>query len=216
MTSTARYHEEEEDEEAALAAALKLNEELKAMQAQIGGNSVQVPEHDIYSRVSRDYNPMNIRANALPSSSQRGVSASAAPRRTFSSSPSHKAIKGPVKDHTFSNFRCTEIERQNAKLAEKLTTIASKPLGPSSATQLAPLDSELLPRHLKVASVAPASINRKKKQDKIAEENMRLYNRLQSIKPTMSKKKQEDDFKQHQKHSANVRKVRSARPEWAE
>lgn len=40
------------------------------------------------------------------------------------------------------------------------------------------------PDKLKVASVSSAAVNRKKTYDKIAEENLKMYNRLQQIKPS--------------------------------
>lgn len=54
---------------------------------------------------------------------------------------------------------------------------------------------------VQVASVAPAAINRKKKQTNIEKENARLLARLQSVKPdkSLNSKKLAQDHQLHQK-----------------
>merc|ERR1711865_57820 len=62
------------------------------------------------------------------------------------------------------------------------------------------------------------SINRRRNENKVANENMKFLARLQNVKPTISKNKLATEHKQTRKYAKNIRqvKVRTARPlpEW--
>lgn len=104
-------------------------------------------------------------------------------KRTFTSAPKvHQAKKVAPTHYTFNSTRVTEIERENEVLAGKLARVVMRPTGPQSNTEEDPASG--MPAHLKVASVAPSSINRKKKNDQIAKENAALLARLHSIRPS--------------------------------
>eukprot|EP00241_Pyramimonas_parkeae_P011417 CAMPEP_0114245928 /NCGR_PEP_ID=MMETSP0058-20121206/12173_1 /TAXON_ID=36894 /ORGANISM="Pyramimonas parkeae, CCMP726" /LENGTH=199 /DNA_ID=CAMNT_0001359045 /DNA_START=356 /DNA_END=955 /DNA_ORIENTATION=- len=195
---TNEFHEqdEENDEEIlALQAALRMNEELKAMEAAMDKRA------DLTS-VSQSY--------CKGASRTRHASPV---KRTFTSAPDSTRVAmhaRPKADYTHSRGRLHDIARQNHALASKLQTIS---LTPSSSAPAA----AHVPQYLKVASVAPAAINRKKKQTNIEKENARLLARLQSVKPdkSLNSKKLAQDHQLHQKFSQNCRKVK-LRPEWQE
>jgi len=131
-------------------------------------------------------------------------------RLVLSRPPGLQMHARPKADYTHSRGRLHDIARQNHALASKLQTIS---LTPSSSAPAA----AHVPQYLKVASVAPAAINRKKKQTNIEKENARLLARLQSVKPdkSLNSKKLAQDHQLHQKFSQNCRKVK-LRPEWQE
>ena len=71
----------------------------------------------------------------------------------------------------------------------------------------------LLPQAGKLApgNIAAASVNRRRKEDKIAQENLALYQRLQGIKPSRDVQRNtlEKDFQAAQNYGANARKFRA-------
>lgn len=191
-----------DEETAALEAALRMNQELKDM------------EKTLDNRAS----VMSVRQSYQAGSSRmRGTGAALSPvKRTFTKAPETAKLNmnRPKQNYTHNDRTLGNIAKENQLLADKLLRI--------NVNRQAPPTSAYIPQYLKVASVAPATINRGKKQTAIDKENARLLSRIQSVKPdkSLNGRKQAKDFQQHQKYAENCRKTptpkRQPRPEWQE
>mmetsp|Transcript_7051 Transcript_7051/g.24480 ORF Transcript_7051/g.24480 Transcript_7051/m.24480 type:complete len:203 (+) Transcript_7051:310-918(+) len=194
-----------QEEMEALEQARLLNEQLKTMMHE---------EAMANAPPSRNLDYLgDMYSNRAPGSGATTGSKGGKPR-TFSSAPkTHQAKKMNPNNWTHTDARLNEIGRENHILADKMSKIIMRP-----AVGVPPPPPTNTPQHLKVASVAPSRINRRKQEDKIAAENMALHRRLQSVRPTMSNKKMAKDSQQQRQLSQQIRKVRpppgSARPEW--
>lgn len=156
---------EQDELEAQLRAAQRLNEELRRLEEEERGPAAY--EEAYRAGAAR----VGVPRKTLKDS-----------KRTFTSAPKvHQAKKVAPTHYTFSSSRVTEIERENEVLAEKLARVVMRPTGPQN---LEDDPTSGVPAHLKVASVAPSSINRKKKNDQIAKENAALLQRLHSVRPS--------------------------------
>mmetsp|Transcript_8062 Transcript_8062/g.26787 ORF Transcript_8062/g.26787 Transcript_8062/m.26787 type:complete len:207 (+) Transcript_8062:53-673(+) len=165
-------------DEKALQDAIRLNAELKRLEreAAAGGESAFSLGAD-FSVVEGLYKAP--RVNGPPGSRSGGPKQ----KRTFTSAPeTHQARRREKAHYTWDNTRLTEIDRANRVLADKVARIHTRP----ASKQQRELETAMVPAHLKVASVAPSEINRRKNNDKIASENMALFHRLQAVKPTFS------------------------------
>jgi len=115
---------------------------------------------------------------SLPSptpSQSRGLSR----RLTFTKTPVVPRAKPQQRsDFTHSPNQLRKIGHENSILVDKIAKISAR--GKESPKMVEPTS----PDKLKVASVSSAAVNRKKTYDKIAEENLKMYNRLQQIKPS--------------------------------
>eukprot|EP01025_Chloroclados_australasicus_P014006 TRINITY_DN16558_c0_g1_i1.p3 TRINITY_DN16558_c0_g1~~TRINITY_DN16558_c0_g1_i1.p3 ORF type:complete len:142 (-),score=10.29 TRINITY_DN16558_c0_g1_i1:301-726(-) len=97
---------------------------------------------------------------------------------TFTAPPSVQRAKVlPRVDYTFTPERLDEIKHQNNHLLLKLVEINNRSLPQNQKkTQRKP---KKLP-----CMVAPAAINRKLQNQRIQQENMEIYERLQAVKPS--------------------------------
>ncbi|XP_075265000.1 uncharacterized protein LOC142357226 [Convolutriloba macropyga] len=110
--------------------------------------------------------------------SQTSVRSQKGGKLTFSSAPVvPRAKQNPRADFTHNSNKLREIGYENSILVDKIAKISAR------GTQ-AKAQDPVMSEHLKVASVSSAAINRRKAYDKIAEENLKMYNRLQRIKPS--------------------------------
>mmetsp|Transcript_9209 Transcript_9209/g.26368 ORF Transcript_9209/g.26368 Transcript_9209/m.26368 type:complete len:172 (+) Transcript_9209:59-574(+) len=97
---------------------------------------------------------------------------------TFSSAPTvPRAKQAPRADFTHNSNKLREIGYENSILVEKIAKISARGAQPK-------VQDPVMAEHMKVAAVSSAAINRRKAYDKIAEENLKMYNRLQRIKPS--------------------------------
>eukprot|EP00239_Pterosperma_sp_CCMP1384_P011855 CAMPEP_0197865246 /NCGR_PEP_ID=MMETSP1438-20131217/43555_1 /TAXON_ID=1461541 /ORGANISM="Pterosperma sp., Strain CCMP1384" /LENGTH=233 /DNA_ID=CAMNT_0043483681 /DNA_START=80 /DNA_END=781 /DNA_ORIENTATION=+ len=207
--------EEDEEEIAALEAALKLNEELKQIEAAMAAQAMDVAAQAMEEGPVFLRDPMQTSRTPSGRDSRQPhpKSPSKKSKQTFTSAPdSIKQIpKGPApRDYSHNDHRLNDIGRQNAILSEKLQSIHLRDQKRAEG---------YVPNHLKAASVAPSHINRKKAGDKIAQENARMHARLQSIKPTagLKNKNLQAEHKQAQKHAALRRQVKPIeRPPWTD
>jgi hypothetical protein len=129
---------------------------------------------------------------------------------TFSGPPNtNKARVTPRDDYSHNSFQLTQMEIENEKLCERLVKISAAPV---STTYVAPPSVGIIAPGGKMqpANVAAASINRRKKEDKIAQENLALYKRLQAVKPSKDTSREvlNADFNKSQIYGTNARKIK--------
>jgi len=160
------------DVEDQLKVAQRLNDELRRLEM---GEKADAPAayEEVYKAGAARFGP-------APGKQTKGPLKES--KRTFTSAPKvHQAKKHVPAHYTFSSTRVSEIERENEVLAEKLARVVMRPAGqkPEAVEEMAGV-----PTHLKVASVAPSSINRRRKNDQIAKENAALLARLHSVRPS--------------------------------
>ena len=116
-------------------------------------------------------------------------------KRTFTSAPKTMGMgrRRAPNHYSFNDNRVSEIERENRALADRLARVESRPGSVQSSRSLGGRglsssnfrgEFEGPAPHLRAASVASSSINRKKANDKIAKENAALLNRLNNIRPS--------------------------------
>uniref|UniRef100_A0A061SFE9 Uncharacterized protein n=1 Tax=Tetraselmis sp. GSL018 TaxID=582737 RepID=A0A061SFE9_9CHLO len=121
---------------------------------------------------------------------------------TFTSPPVVPRAKPlPRADYTHNPNQLREIGRENSILVDKIAKISTRSdLKESSSKEK---ESEEVLR--KVASIAPAAVNRRKAYDRIAEENRKMYHRLQRVKPSpeIERKKLAAAHKQNEEYKRN-------------
>lgn len=88
--------------------------------------------------------------------------------------------------------------RENSSLVERLSRINARPKAERQRTGVAL-------SYTRPLNVAHASINRKKQLNRIAEDNLRLYKRLQAVKPCkeIRRTQLQKDYEQSVKYLAN-------------
>jgi hypothetical protein len=90
---------------------------------------------------------------------------------TFTGPPAnHTAKRFERLDYSHSAFEQLRINADNGKLCKKLLEISTHAAPTAKATTATPLPS---------APIAGASINRRRREDKIAKDNLTIFKRLQ-------------------------------------
>jgi hypothetical protein len=114
------------------------------------------------------------------------------------------------KNYTFDEQKLMGMANENQVLLTKISKIAV-----SAGTGLSAAPSTFRKNNTNRSS---NSINRRRADNKVANENMAFLKRLQNVKPTISKSKHAAAHKQTRTYAKNIRqvKVRTARPlpEW--
>mmetsp|Transcript_12556 Transcript_12556/g.22457 ORF Transcript_12556/g.22457 Transcript_12556/m.22457 type:complete len:300 (-) Transcript_12556:1098-1997(-) len=124
---------------------------------------------------------------------------------TFTGPPTnHRAKPHSRSDFSHNAFETLKITNDNIKLCNRLVEISKAPPALQAITRLT--DSG----HLAPSNVAAATINRSKANDLIAQENLRLYKRLQAVKPSkdISRDGLAREYKTSKGYSDNVRRFR--------
>eukprot|EP00740_Mantoniella_antarctica_P002807 CAMPEP_0181348248 /NCGR_PEP_ID=MMETSP1106-20121128/72_1 /TAXON_ID=81844 /ORGANISM="Mantoniella antarctica, Strain SL-175" /LENGTH=206 /DNA_ID=CAMNT_0023460523 /DNA_START=30 /DNA_END=650 /DNA_ORIENTATION=+ len=172
-----RGADDDDEVEAQLEAARRLNEELRRMEL---GESSALLYEDIYGQ-----------GGARIGHGARGgaVSPKGSPmKRTFSSAPKTIGMgRRRAPNHfSFNDNRVTEIERENRALADRLARVDTRPgsKNPTASRTVTASAADFGPAHLKVASTASSSINRKKANDQIARDNAAMLSRLNNVRPS--------------------------------
>jgi hypothetical protein len=130
-----------------------------------------------------------------------------AQKLTFTAAPKVPRARPQARaDFTHDPNKLRQISLENSKLVEKIAKISAR--GTGNADLGLPAEKKpdaIVPQHLKVAMTSSAAVNRRKAYDKIAHENMAMYNRLQAIKPSgdISRKKLEEEHKKNLEYKRN-------------
>eukprot|EP00197_Chlamydomonas_leiostraca_P002734 CAMPEP_0202859376 /NCGR_PEP_ID=MMETSP1391-20130828/1517_1 /ASSEMBLY_ACC=CAM_ASM_000867 /TAXON_ID=1034604 /ORGANISM="Chlamydomonas leiostraca, Strain SAG 11-49" /LENGTH=346 /DNA_ID=CAMNT_0049538403 /DNA_START=54 /DNA_END=1094 /DNA_ORIENTATION=+ len=122
---------------------------------------------------------------------------------TFTGPPDASTAKKQVRaDYSHSNYQVMKITSENNKLCQRLLEISSSPAkgapgGPA-------------PKQPVAVGHSAATVNRRRREDKIAQENLAIYKRLQAIKPSkdVSRETLSKEFKAQQDYGRNARKFR--------
>ncbi len=98
---------------------------------------------------------------------------------TFTGPPNTSRAAPTVKpDYSHNNYEVKKISSDNVKLCNRLVEISRAPPNPAYNNTLS-VGSAVVTGKLAPANVAAATVNRHKKEDKVAQENLALYKRLQ-------------------------------------
>lgn len=98
---------------------------------------------------------------------------------TFTGPPNTARAAPTVKpDYSHSSYEVKKISSDNVKLCNRLVEISRAPPNPAYSNALS-VGSAVVSGKLAPANVAAATVNRHRKDDKIAQENLALYKRLQ-------------------------------------
>lgn len=146
---------------------------------------------------------------ASHSTTKSHVLSSAKGKFTFSGAPhTNMAKKYERSDYSHSQYEVMKITADNNKLCKKLLEISSGPRSNQfSNPPLQGANGKPAP-----AYTSPAAVNRRKKEDLIAQENLALYKRLQAVKPSKEIRREAlaKDFEAQQAYGVNARKYRPA------
>jgi hypothetical protein len=121
-------------------------------------------------------------------------------RLTFSGAPNNSTAKPQARDsYSHTRFEVMKISDDNSKLCKRLLEIST-----ASGAAFGPP-----PVHLEESA---AAVNRRRREDRIALENLAIYKRLQSVKPSpdISRDTLSKHFAAQKAYGANARKVRPA------
>ncbi|GIL67794.1 hypothetical protein Vafri_21070 [Volvox africanus] len=130
---------------------------------------------------------------------------------TFTGPPNTQRAAPTVKpDYSHSNYEVNKINSDNVKLCNRLVEISRAPPNPAYNNALS-VGSAVVTGKLAPANVAAATVNRHRKEDKIAQENLALYKRLQAVKPSPSVNRDvlNKEFVKTQAYGENARKVKA-------
>eukprot|EP00892_Ulva_mutabilis_P003117 jgi/Ulvmu1/12806/UM097_0035.1 len=119
--------------------------------------------------------------------------------RTFTSRPAHGVTRVHQRaDFTHNPARLVDIATETRSLVNRLEDVYNRPVGPAIANKSPPRG--------KPCNEAPTSRNRKLFSERVAAENLRIYNRLQQIKPSRdtSSAHLRSEWQSAQKISANI------------
>lgn len=140
--------------------------------------------------------------------SKKLVSTKPQPKLTFSAAPYVPRAKPYAKaNYSHDGNRLMDISNENEKLCSKLMQISKTTSTTTYSTVSVGSGGKLLP-----CNVAAASVNRRKEEDKTAQDNLNMYKRLQSVKPSkdISRNKLAEEYKKTQEYSKNCSKFRPA------
>ncbi|GLI65157.1 hypothetical protein VaNZ11_008609 [Volvox africanus] len=129
---------------------------------------------------------------------------------TFTGPPNTQRAAPTVKpDYSHSNYEVNKINSDNVKLCNRLVEISRAPPNPAYNNALS-VGSAAVTGKLAPANVAAATVNRHRKEDEIAQENLALYKRLQAVKPSSSVNREvlNKEFVKTQAYGENARKVK--------
>ncbi|PNH00836.1 hypothetical protein TSOC_013318, partial [Tetrabaena socialis] len=129
---------------------------------------------------------------------------------TFTGPPDAGRARPNAKpDFSHTKFEVGKISSDNSKLCNRLVEISRAAPNPAYANPLS-VGAAAVTGKLAPANVSPAAVNRHKKEDKIAQENLALYKRLQGIKPTpgINREGLTKDFEKTQAYADNARRYR--------
>ena len=117
---------------------------------------------------------------------------------TFTSKPQNNTARKFLNpDYSHNTFQKRQIEEDNEKIGKRLLEIVTT--GPL-AVETAPMPQ------------SSAAINRRKQEQKIAQENLRFYKKLQAVKPTPNISR-DTHAKHHQAQTAYGENARKFRPQ---
>lgn len=125
--------------------------------------------------------------------------------RTFTSRPCHGLPRSCNKaDFTHNPARLVDIATETRSLVHRLESVYSRPVGQALATKSPPRG--------KPCNEAPTGRNRKLFSERVAEENLRIYHRLQKIKPSRdtSSTHLRNEWQTAQKHAANISRTQTS------
>eukprot|EP00798_Chlamydomonas_sp_ICE-L_P007226 gene7226-333_t len=130
---------------------------------------------------------------------------------TFSSLPNTVMAKPHSRnDFSHNRFDVMKMNEDNQKLCKRLLEISGQKHTNDYSNNLSV--AAHVGQKLPPANIANSSVTRRKKEDKIAAENLALYKRLQGIKPSreLNRNGLNKDFQAAQGYGANARKFRPA------
>lgn len=140
------------------------------------------------------------------------VATSVVSKRTFSSAPHvPKAAPRARDNHTFIQSQLDDMARENKALVGRITDIATKP---GQFGKMAMEATKKKPRE------SSQEVNRRREAERIAKENLRMFQRLQGAKADKSvdRRKLAADAKRNSEYAENIRQVKnttsSSRPGW--
>ncbi|EFJ43982.1 hypothetical protein VOLCADRAFT_106604 [Volvox carteri f. nagariensis] len=134
---------------------------------------------------------------------------------TFTGPPNTQRAAPTVKpDYSHSKYEVKKINSDNIKLCNRLVEISRAPPNPAYNNALS-VGSAVVTGKLAPANVAAATVNRHRKEDKIAQENLALYKRLQAVKPspTINREVLNKDYAKTVAYGENARKVKAPPPQ---
>lgn len=155
--------------------------------------------------------PKTTASPPAPASATSVLSASGRPvKLTFTGPPDAGRARPAVRaDFSHTSFQTNKIHSDNMKLCSKLVEISKAP--PSAAfTGSHSVGAAAPGTKLQPANISAAAVNRHRKEDKIAQENLALYKRLQAVKASKDVNRDvlTKEFKAQQTYGANVRKFK--------